>query len=63
MGAPKANVERPSVLPFFTDLMAVGKVKKTTVLVGNLAGFAVNRIYFLQCMVIALLTAAIGVDL
>lgn len=44
------------------DLLAFSKrIKKTPLVVGNCAGFAVNRMYFPQCMVATFLLA-IGVD-
>lgn len=45
------------------DVMALGKkIKKTTVLVGNCAGFAVNRMYFPQALVAGFLTTALAED-
>lgn len=45
------------------DVIALGKkIKKTAVLVGNCAGFAVNRLYFPQSMVASFLTDTLGID-
>lgn len=45
------------------DLFALGKkMKKTSVLVGNCAGFAVNRLYFPQSMVASFLVTSLGMD-
>lgn len=45
------------------DVIALGKkIKKTSVLVGNCAGFAVNRMYFPQSMVAGFLTVELGID-
>lgn len=45
------------------DVFALAKrIKKTPVLVGNCAGFAVNRMYFPQGMIAAFLTLDLGLD-
>lgn len=45
------------------DVSALGKmIKKTSVVVGNCAGFAVNRMYFPQSMVAGFLTVDLGID-
>lgn len=45
------------------DVFALGKkIKKTPVLVGNCAGFAVNRLYFPQSMVGAFMIVDLGLD-
>lgn len=45
------------------DVIALGKkIRKTPVLVGNCAGFAVNRLYFPQSMVAGFLIANLGLD-
>lgn len=45
------------------DVIALGKkAQKTPVLVGNCAGFAVNRMYFPQSMVASFLVVALGID-
>lgn len=45
------------------NVMALGKkIKKTPVLVGNCAGFAVNRMYFPQGMVAGFLISDLGLD-
>lgn len=45
------------------DVIALGKkAKKTPVLVGNCAGFAVNRMYFPQSMVASFLVVELGID-
>lgn len=45
------------------DVLAFGKkIKKTSVLVGNCAGFGVNRLYFPQSMVAAFLLIDLGLD-
>lgn len=45
------------------DVLAFGKkIKKTSVLVGNCAGFAVNRMYFPQSMVAGYLVSHFGID-
>lgn len=45
------------------DVLALGKkIKKTPVLVGNCAGFAVNRLYFPQSMVAGFLVVNVGLD-
>ncbi|XP_024368113.1 peroxisomal fatty acid beta-oxidation multifunctional protein MFP2 [Physcomitrium patens] len=45
------------------DLMALGKaIKKTTVLVGNCTGFAVNRVFFPYTMA-AMMLSDLGVDI
>lgn len=45
------------------DVLALGKkIKKTPVVVGNCAGFAVNRLYFPQSMVAGFLIIELGLD-
>lgn len=45
------------------DVLALGKsIKKTSVVVGNCAGFAVNRMYFPQGMVACFLVVELGID-
>lgn len=45
------------------NVLALGKkIKKTSVLVGNCAGFAVNRMYFPQSMMAAFLSVDLGID-
>ncbi|CDF38616.1 Fatty acid beta-oxydation multifunctional protein [Chondrus crispus] len=45
------------------DVLALGKkIKKTPVVVGNCAGFAVNRLYFPQSMVAGFLLIELGLD-
>lgn len=45
------------------DVLALGKkIKKTPVVVGNCAGFAVNRMYFPQSMVASFLVVQLGID-
>lgn len=45
------------------SVLALGKkIKKTSVLVGNCAGFVVNRMYFPQSMVAGFLSVELGID-
>lgn len=45
------------------DTIALGKrIKKTPVLVGNCAGFVVNRMYFPQSMVASFMVLQLGID-
>lgn len=56
----RTELTSPAVIK---NLVALGKkIKKTSVLVGNCAGFAVNRMYFPQSMVAGFLTIEAGID-
>lgn len=56
----RTEVTSPKVIK---DVIALGKkIRKTPVLVGNCAGFAVNRLYFPQSMVAGFLIINLGLD-